>query len=125
MFFFYCIEDSEYAPSTYFLDLTVRNKWRNTVYLATPHDGKITTYTLRPGQTTHNLLVRSADTKPSARYFKVVDKDVGNLMKINGDKTHVVFDFHPSLRPVEIVIEDYGLFMCFRIVYFKHGRLKL
>ena len=76
--------------------------------MASPHDGKITTYTLRPGQTTHSLLISSADTMPVPRYFKVVDKDVGNLMKINGDKTHVVFDFHHSVRPVEIVIEDYG-----------------
>lgn len=101
-------EDAKYAPTTYYLDLTIRNKWRNAVYLASPDVGKLYTVTISPGQIRKRLFAVSADNKPSPRLFKLVDKDVGNLMKINGDKTNVEFEFHPSPRPVVIVIEDYG-----------------
>ena len=76
--------------------------------MASPLNGEITTITLKPGQIKHKLFVVSADTKPDARYFKVIDQDVGNLMKINGESEHMLLNYHSYLKPITIVIQDYG-----------------
>ena len=76
--------------------------------MASPFNGQIQTINVKPGQTKQKLFIVSADSKPNARYFKVIDKDVGNLMIINGEIDHILLNHHSYLKPIDIVVEDYG-----------------
>ena len=76
--------------------------------MVSPFSREVTTITLKPGQTKHKLFVVSADSKPDARYFKVIDQDVGNSIRFNGESEHVLLNYHSYLKPITIVIQDYG-----------------
>ena len=106
--FCHFIADAKFAPQTYFIDVTIRNKWRNTVYMTGPSDGQITTIILKAGETKQQIFVKTADSRPEPRFFKVVDEDVGNLIKVDGKSDGIVMQYHEQLTPIVIDIQDYG-----------------
>lgn len=105
---FFLLADAKYSPQTYYIDVTIRNKWRSTVYMTGPSDGKITTISLNPGESKQRIFMQTADSQPEARFFKVVDRDVGNVIKVDGRTDGILLQYHQHITPIIIDIQDYG-----------------
>ena len=101
-------DDAKYAPETYYIDITIRNKWRNPISMSGPFDGKLSNITLQPGEERQQIFIQASDSKPKPRFFKFIDIKVGNLIKVNGKSDSISLEYSTYLKPIVINIEDFG-----------------
>lgn len=101
----FLLGDANELPQTFYLDVTVKNKWKNPVSFIWPSEKRLNSVVVPSDEERKKMIVTSSDEHPDSVLIKLADqKDNTDMTR----DTSVRLNYTTSSQPVVLQVDEKG-----------------